>query len=210
MKTLQALNEKAWYRFLKVIYILLLILVIAVTFIIIYSSNHGFKTIDNKKTEIKCNVGNKKVFKASEHGIELSDYYFDNGKLNYPNFLQYHNSDAIDILIACGIKINDNTTDNSLILQKSYEIYSDFSLSKKEADDRWDSAYKEMYNLGDYDKVKHLKFNGQMFEVVPQFTYLYVIKLLVISILIILLIFEITRRAFYYIVLGKVFPTKTL
>ena len=205
MKTLKELNEKAWYRFLKVIYILLLILVIAVTSFIILGDNNGFKTVDNEKTEIKCNVGNKKVFKASEHGIKFSNYHFDNGSIDYPRFLQYNNYIGIDILKACGSFI---FIDNSLIIQKSFEIYSDLSLSKKEADDKWNSAYNEMYNLGDYDKVKLLNFNAQMFNVVPQFTYFYVIKLLGISILVILLIFEIIRRAFYYIVLGKVIPMK--
>lgn len=211
METLKELNEKAWYRFLKVVYILLLILVIAVTSFIILGDNNGFKTVDNEKTEIKCNVlkekGKEKVFTASEYGIKFSNSHFKDGKLDYPYLIQWSDYIVKDILKVC--KREDLLNDDVITMQRGFEIYQNKSLSEQEMNKRWKEDSMKIQNaISSFDKIKYLDFSFKMFDVVPQFTYLYVIKLLVISILVILLIFEIIRRAFYYIVLGKVFPVK--
>ena len=83
MKTTGELNSRAWYRLLKVVFVLLTLLVLGVFNWIIVSD--GIKSLDNNKTTISCTYGDKKILTPQQIGVELSNYQFRDG-FNYKNF----------------------------------------------------------------------------------------------------------------------------
>ncbi len=69
LKTTSELNDQAWYRLLKVSYVIVSIFVLLIVVFIVYISNKPYSSVDNSATTIKCNYGNKKTFTADEAGI---------------------------------------------------------------------------------------------------------------------------------------------
>lgn len=73
MKTIQELNERIWYRFLKVTIILITIIIGGFSFAVIWSSYQPI--FDNIESYVKCDNG--KTIGLDENNITLySDYIF--------------------------------------------------------------------------------------------------------------------------------------
>ncbi|KKS26284.1 MAG: hypothetical protein UU87_C0003G0204 [Parcubacteria group bacterium GW2011_GWA2_42_11] len=154
MKTINELNSKAWYRLLKVFFILVFIFII-----VAYVEMISTKMMDNinlEKSTIKCESGNKET-SLKDAGILPSIYYID----SHTDYL---------IRTRCG-KIKFIPSEN-----KFSNIIN---------------------NEGDYS-VDLIYYNDWIGMIVR------------ITIFIILLsaIFEIIRRIFYYIALGKINPSE--
>jgi len=71
MKIITELNNKMWYRFLKVIYVLIFIPIFILAFFAGYMSTEP--KFDNEKSYIKCDNG--KELKLSENNISLYSNY---------------------------------------------------------------------------------------------------------------------------------------
>lgn len=214
MKTINELNSRAWYRLLKVVYGLLFLLILVVFNWIIVSD--GIKSIDNNKTTISCAYGNKKVLTSQQIGIELSNYQFRDG-FNYKNFFEGYNDYAIKTIFKnCYQPTNDDI--DVFAAQKVYEVLGNDRLSIKK-DDRPPLTEAEKKYLDETipkiessyinsDKTKYLDYSVKLFEIQPVFTYGKFLKYFIFGNLLILFLFEILRRAFYYVVLGSIRPQK--
>lgn len=214
MKTISELNSKAWYRLLKVVFGLLILIVIAIFNWVIMSD--GIKSIDNNKTTITCTYGDKKVLTPQQIGIELSNYQFRDG-FNYKNFFEGYNDYAIKTIFRnCYQPANDDI--DVFAAQKVYEVWGNDRLSIKK-DDRPPLAEAEKKYLDETipkiessyinsDKTKYLDYSVKLFEIQPVYTYGKFIKYFIFGNLLILFLLEILRRAFYYVVLGSIRPQK--
>jgi hypothetical protein len=213
-KTLQYLNSKAWYRLLKVIFGLCVLLVLGIyNFIVI---NDGVKNIDNDKTAISCTYGDKQTLTPKQIGIELSNYELRDG-FNYKNFFEGYNDYAIKTIFkSCYTQSNDNV--DIFAAQRVYEVVGNDNLliKKEERPPLTDTQKKYLdetipkieNSYINSDKAKYLDYSIKLFDIKPSYTYNKFIKYFVIGNLLILLLFEVLRRAFYYIVLGSVKPKK--
>lgn len=213
-KTLQYLNLKAWYRLLKVVFgLCALVALVAFNGIII---SEGVKNVDNDKTTISCTYGDKKVFTPKQIGIELSNYELKDG-FNYKNFFEGYNDYAIKTIFKnCYQPTNDDI--DVFAAQKVYEVYGNDRLAIKK-DERPPLTESEKKYLDETipkiensyinsDKAKYLNYSVKLFDIQPSYTYSKFIKYFVIGNLLILIFFEIIRRAFYYVVLGSIKPKK--
>lgn len=214
MKTINELNSKAWYRLLKIIFGLCILLVlIAFNWIIIID---GAKSVDNNKTTISCTYGDKKFLTPQQIGIELSNYQFRGG-FNYKNFFEGYNDYAIKTIFKnCYQPTSDDI--DVFAAQKVYEVWGNDRLSIKK-DDRPPLTEAEKKYLDETipkiessyinsDKTKYLDYSVKLFEIQPIYTYGKFLKYFIFGNLLILFLFEILRRAFYYVVLGSIRPQK--
>lgn len=213
-KTLPYLNSKAWYRLLKVVFGLCILLVLGIyNFIII---NDGVKNIDNDKTVISCTYGEKQILTPNKIGIELSNYEFRDG-FNYKNFFDGYNDYTIKTIFkSCYPQSNDDI--DIFAAQRVYEVVGNDNLMiKKEERPPLTDAQKKYLNetipkiersYTNSDKAKYLDYSIKLFDIKPSYTYTKFIKYFVLGNLLILFFFEVLRRAFYYIVLGSIKPKK--
>ena len=185
MKTISELNEKVWYRLIKVVYIILLVVCILFSWLLVYvfnplPSNHlsskGFsKLLDNYSEAVR-------ILKA----YKVWEKYKIDFKPDYENiFEQYANEYQID-----------ETKDDKIIEKIGKAAKMEYP------------EYMDMGNLELGKKTYSKYFLGRAFT-----GNLLIMKLLIgfygiISVAIIAFLFEIFRRSFYYIVLGKLFPPK--
>jgi len=216
MKTISELNNKAWYRLLKVVFGLFILIVLAVFNWIIVME--GAKSVDNSKTTISCTYGDKKILTPQQIGIELSNYQLKDG-FNYKNFFEGYNDYAIKTIFKnCYQPTNDDI--DVFAAQKVYEVWGNDRLTIKK-DERPPLTEVEKKYLDETipkiensyinsDKTKYLDYSVKLFDIQPVFTYGKFIKYFIFGNLLILLFFEILRRAFYYIVLGSIRPQKQL
>lgn len=117
-KTLQYLNSKAWYRLLKVVFGLCILIALVIFNGIIISD--GVKSIDNNKTTISCSYDDKKILTPKQIGIELSNYEFKN-RFDYKNFFEGYNNYAIRTIFKnCYQPTSDNI--DVFAAQKVYEV----------------------------------------------------------------------------------------
>lgn len=214
MKTINELNSKAWYRLLKIVYGLLFLLILVVFNWIIVSD--GIKSIDNNKTAISCTYGDKKILTPQQIGIELSNYQFRDG-FNYKNFFEGYNDYAIKTIFKnCYQSTNDDV--DVFAAQRVYEVWGNDRLSIKkedrppltEAEKKYlDETIPKIENSYiNSDKTKYLDYSIKLFEIQPVYTYGKFLKYFIFGNLLILFLFEILRRAFYYVVLGSIRPQK--
>ena len=213
-KTLQHLNSKAWYRLLKIVFGLCVLLILIVFNLIIIGE--GVKSIDNNKTLISCTYGEKETLTPKQIGIELSNYEFRNG-FNYKNFFEGYNDYAIkEIFKKCYKQANDDF--DIFAAQKVYEVFGNDRLvikqdkrpslteiEKKYLDETIPKIENSYINS---DKAKYLNYNVKLFDIKPFYTYNKFIKYFFIGNLFILFFFEVLRRAFYYIIFGSIKPKK--
>lgn len=224
-KTPGYLNGKTWYRFIKVLFFICLIIILGIYNYIVFSN--GVKNVDLDNTIIKCNVFNKISFSPASINIKLknsdfvNDYNLVNPPLNYKNYFEGYNDNAImSIFKGCAgqdstklqtISTNGDIYDN----QKSGEIVNKYGLigEKTKTQDQlnslnndWNIYKKETANLYGNLKTQYLDYNFHMFDITPVFTYSSFINLFIFGNAIILVIFEIIRRIFYYVILGKINP----
>lgn len=214
-KTIEYLNNKTWYRFLKVvfwIFVLLSVVIFNVTIITI----KGVRNIDNSKTLIICTYGEKQIFTPKQVDIKLSLYQIKES-FNYKIFFEgYNNNEIKTILENCYKQIDKNI--DIYAIQKVYEVWgNDRLIIKKderppltEAEKKYlDEVIPKIENTYiNSDKTKYLDYNIKLFDIKPVYTYIEFIKYFIIGNLIILLFFEIFRRIFYYIILGSFKPQK--
>lgn len=209
-KTISYLNSKAWYRFLKVVFIFIFIAVILIANGI--NISEGIGRIDKDKTLIYCNGGDKRVLTARQAGVYFSNYEFIKG-FDYKKFYEgYYNEYTIkDILQACYDKVPEYNNDEDIyLMQRVYEIQG-FKANPK----KFDEAYlKEQFKVmtegykSKDQKISYLDYSIHLFDIKPAYTYKDFVLYSLITNLSILLIFEVLRRVFYYIVLGTIKPKK--
>ncbi len=208
-KTIFYLNSKAWYRLLKVIYVFLLIIIL-LGYNLIFKT--GLRNIDQGKTLIQCNVGTLKTFTPESIKLNLSesDLFYD--KFDYAYFFKGYNDSKIrNILAQCTLKPPiDWATDDVFKIQRTYEIIG-LKDAKKTYDKNYlDSEIKKITSgyKTNQEKASYLDFSVKFFDIKPVFTYDAFIKYFIIGNVIILFVFEIIKRTFYYIATGTVKPSK--
>ncbi len=200
-KTVKALNEKTWYRLLKVVFILSIITVIGIYNLIIYFN--GVKKVDQNKTTITCLYKDKRVFTPKELGINLDRYDLKNDNFDYKEFFEgYNEYDIKAILKSC----YDKDVDDVYAMQKWYEL----GLQEKTfiPDEEMQQVTEIEKSYLTSDKTKTLQYSIKFFDIKPVFSYTEFLTYFIIGNIIILGLFELFRRMFYYIVLGKLFPKK--
>lgn len=205
-KTISYLNSRAWYRFLKVAFIFMLLAVILIANGI--NISEGIGRIDKNKTLIYCNGGDKRVLTARQAGVYFSNYEFIKG-FDYKKYFEgYNEYDIKDILEAC---YDYNNLDSDIyLIQRIYEIRGSKDNPKKYDDDYLKEQIKIMttgYKSKD-QKISYLDYSIHLFDIKPIYSYKEFIMYFLIINISILLIFEVLRRVFYYIVLGAIKPKK--
>ena len=103
-KTISHLNNKAWYRLLKVIFGLIFLIVLGVCNYNIYYD--GIKRLDLDKTIVNCNVYDLLDNDVPSHQITLKqvDSYFNNNEFNnfnYTDYIKNYNYNALAIANKC-------------------------------------------------------------------------------------------------------------
>lgn len=222
MKTLEDLNKKWWYRFLKVIFGVSLLVVIAIINVIAFSGE--IEKVDESKTFVQCNLGKKLSFSAQSMGLSLSSNDFTNSKFDYASYFRgYNDSNIKSILYHC-YPLRGDDNDDIYASQKYSELNYKYKLIdvnlvgenlKSESqikdtqllrNDFENNYWQKTKNLNDKDKLNYLDFSFSMFDIKPVFSYSDFLKFFLMGNLIALCIFEALRRLFYYIALGKINP----
>lgn len=204
-KTLTYLNSKAWYRLLKVIFGLLILVALLIYNGLIISS--GVKRLDNKQTLIHCTRNDQKVLTPKQADITLSTYQLKDG-FDYKKFFEGYNEYTIrNIFKSC---YDTDTNLDIFAIQRVYEIRGNKKNEELSQTDKdyMNSQIKEITTgfKTDSQKAKYLDYSVKLFDIKPVITYTEFIKWLIIGNTIVLLFFEVLRRIFYYIVLGKFRP----
>ncbi len=160
MKNIQWLNEKWWYRLIKVIYIILFSCVLIISTVGLFIESNP--KIDNDKSFIQC--ANGKKFILSQNDLRL-----------YSEFMYSTDKEKAETLCF----------DGSTELKKSGERGIYIPVSER----------SEM--SGKYELItKNTERNWPL-----------LIGIILVVWVIIYFVFELLRRIFYYILLGKLFPT---
>ncbi|MCX6792912.1 MAG: hypothetical protein NTY12_02710 [Candidatus Falkowbacteria bacterium] len=170
--TIKELNNKWWYRLVKVSYIAIFVLfsVIAITLSIEEVGNY------QEDYTVKCNYGNKGTFLAAkDKNIYISSTYdYSNSLTDLPDYIK------TDLQSACGISKNEI----SEILGYTDGFIPDDRLNSFEG--------KKLFEL---TKTK-----------INITTHLDAILQALFSLFGICVGFEVIRRVFYYVVIGKIKP----
>lgn len=162
-KTIEYLNTKAWYRFLKVIYLVFLIFFLISPLIAIFFSYSP--EYDNTNSYIKC--ANGKNFFLRDKGINL-----------YDDFMWEDDKEKAKGLCFDGeVDVEKDSISGHILRAKI--------ISTTE-------------NSGKYELIS--KYTSRNWVATIGFSLL--------SIAVALLVFELVRRIFYYVVLGKIRPEK--
>lgn len=204
-KTISGLNSKWWYRLIKVIFISLFILSLVIANgVNIYQ---GIGRIDENKTLIYCNGGDKRILTIKRAGT-----YFDNsdfiGGFDYKKFYEgYYSEYKIKgIIEAC----YDTQVDDIFWIQRLHEIRG-FKSDPKQFDEQYAlEQYKAMTSgyKSDTQKASYLDYSIHLFDIKPVYSYMQFILYILLSNILVFVIFEIIRRIFYYIFLGSIKPKK--
>ncbi len=213
MKTIKELNEKIWYRALKVFYTLVFVIATIIGNFIFFTST-PLKSIDLKNTTITCNYWDKKSFSPASKNISLDNYDFNNYRFDYKYFFENYNSYTIkDILETCSGKELATGID-IFALQKLYESRLDNNEEHlpKEINFIPDETMKEITKIEntilDTDKSKYLDYSTRFFEIKPKFTMHIFLRYFLLINLVIYSLFIGFKKAFYYIALGTLTPKK--
>ncbi len=237
-KTISYLNGKVWYRILKVFFILVVLIGITAYNALILDEYglktiNPDKTVIQCKQRNSIDSG--KSFSPKDIGLGLESSDFPNGSFNYKYFYTHsYDFEISKILETC---YDNNKALVSSILQGDRDIYElqklyelqvkyDFwnnggnSVTSKnqvinEGDERLVSAVTELSEYRDEvkdiygdNRAKLLDFNASAFEIIPVLSYAGFLKLFLLGNSIILVVFEIIRRSFYFIALGTLRPKK--
>jgi len=177
------------------------------------------------------------AFTPKSINLNLSFDDFSHQSFDYKDFYTNNNYAVREILKNCFTE-DKNRLSNLLDynhdifkMQKITELQTEYDIWKSKDGDGYvdtngnkiytfDKKFEEMreeldeYNnytenlLSDQDKSTFLDFDVKVFEIEPSFTYTKFIKYSLIGNFSIILFFEVIRRTFYYIVLGKLIPKK--
>jgi len=203
-KNLDYFNNKPWYRLLKVAYVTFFVFLFSIIALGIF---FGIDDINRDNTKIVCNLGNRKTFSARDIGIYLEKDDFNRG-FNYKRYFLSGNEDNIkDIMKVCAEK--PLYVGDVFITQKSTEINHDDNILEDEKLTRFITESKlikdEYSNEG---KSKYLTFEQEIFTIQPSFTFKSKLIYIVSTMFSLIILFELIRRIFYYIVFGKFIPKK--
>tara|TARA_Y100000310_G_C20484880_1_gene716416 strand:- start:431 stop:952 length:522 start_codon:yes stop_codon:yes gene_type:complete len=169
-KTIKYLNNKIWYRAIKIVYIFSFFVVLA--FMIVAFSEGEFTVLDVPNSKVICQYGNEKqslmkdIFSKDKMPVFLPNYY----NLRDDEFSQA-------ILKSCSI--------DKVIDQGPSKRFLDSVVMPGESQVDF---IPDPYRIEEEEKI--------------QFGYTLLVLLVTI------VIFEVIRRIFYYIVLGIVKPKK--
>jgi len=204
-KNINYLNSKAWYRALKVFFIFVFIGVLLLANIIVF--DEPVKSIDENKTLIFCNGGEKRVITAKDSKTYFSSNDFKEG-FNYKKYFEGYNNYAIkQILTDC---YDEFPTDDIFVVQRVYEITGFKDNRKTYKEDYLNAQIKEISSgyKTDEQKAKYLDYSTHLFDIEPHFSYWKFIITFILTNIAILVVFEILKRSFYYIALGTLRPKK--
>ena len=174
--------------------------------------SEGIERLDKDKTLIYCNGGDKRVLTARQAGVYFSDYEFIKG-FDYKKFYEGYSSEykIKDILRACYDTVPKYNNDEDIyLMQRVYEIVGFKDNPKKYDEDYLEEQFiimTEGYKSKD-QKKSYLDYSIHLFDIKPAYTYKDFVLYSLITNFSILLIFEVLRRVFYYIVLGTIKPKK--
>lgn len=205
-KTIAYLNSTAWYRLLKVIYLLALVALMA-GFNASLILEVGVKNVDQDKTRINCLHKDKKTFSPNDIGRRLDKKDFNtDGGFDYEHFYEGYNEDLIrDILEQC----YEKEVEDVYAMQKYYEL----GLHERGVQDiisksEMQQVVEIQNNSLTSAKVRDLNYNFKFFDIDPVHGVSLFLKIFIWGNLAILISLELIRRIFYYVVLGKLFPVK--
>lgn len=186
MKTINELNSKWWYRLVKVVFIGFALLCMVVSVFIIQDDNRP-RQVQDYKVDCIADYTNHKTFIAEKDaGIYIFRYGTD-------------------------------TVYQSLSDDAKQKIRSNCDISEAEAQNATDKAVayiNEQTKLGtDKETIQnYLNDNLRAYLIsetqVTKGSYLSIVAYSILSIILILVVAEIIRRIFYYIVLGSIKPKK--
>ena len=207
MKTISDLTAKWWYRLVKVIFILsvIFVLVAANAF---YMADVGIRKLDAEKTKVVCNVKDRNSYSLSELDLYMSPSYFQKGIFSYKDYFEGYNEPQIKkILSKC---LDTEITYDVMVYQKFGEIANanGFKKGTELTDEQQEIINKIEKEIFTSEKAKYLDYSFRTFDVVPKITYWKGIAGLLLLNVGILLLTELIRRIFYYIVLGNIRPRK--
>jgi hypothetical protein len=187
MKTISELNNKSWYRFVKILFIgsiFISFLIAEYTVIKEYTP----RKIDDYEIQCVGDFTNGKTFYAKEEGIFVDAPYLGSENISLPDFSKkkiYEKCEVFDEEVANSIG----------------ESYSTESFTMRE-------GLMEKYGVTSAMESAM----GKTYQISPTTRgaggYLSVIGYSLLVILFTLLIEEVLRRSFYYIILGTVKPKK--
>ena len=211
LETIDQLNKKAWYRAVKVFYLLVIVVLVVFGGLVVFSEGPD---LDSKKTMVTCNTWIEYEGSLFEIDSEMHwDYRTNDASYKASEKIKEHcgvtnlvQSEAdykfLQEIKASGetdaseafrrlrkvkvhrLRIDDNNT--FLIDWSDEELLADYLIHKK---------HVQFFPLNPYDIVySYTQFNN--------------IKHLLIFIIVLTLLTEVARRSLYYIVLGKIFPKK--
>jgi hypothetical protein len=188
----QDLNNKKLYRLIKVLYVFFFLLISAISIFIIYDLNQYEVILNQEKTTVSCNYGNKKTFTLKELKINLTKEDFENFGKQPESRKKYFKEENPEEYIP-DYKYNE-------IDYKKTEIKSWCNISEEE-NDKWIKAILA------HTKDENLEKPKSSWDINPVYQekggLKVIIGLSLASLLIILITFEIIRRVFYYVVLGS-------
>lgn len=204
-KDLNYLNEKWWYRLVKVVFVLVIIFVL---FDVNFSffQNRGLVTVSSK-TKVYCNVKDMKQFTLKDIDISIEKRFFNKSNIfDYKSYFEsYNDFDIAKILKEC--TGTDISSDRIGMYQKILEIAKEkgdgqeFSEADAYIIDKASQAYV-------FDRDKYLNYDYRLFDIRP---IMNVSRRLLIFLLInlgVLAGFEVLKRIFYYVFLGDFFADK--
>ena len=193
MKTLSDLNKKWWYRLLKVLYCGIFLIVALVSALAVFALNETYQAPDYL---ITCSYGNHSMFNAlHDKGISIANY--DPNKEIPASMNQ-------QILSACGVTQGDIDKATADAKAKAIQQYNENDCANSNP-----TGFLGEFLCPDLSAT-YQTFNmyGMINSTVPVHTYGKAIGYTVLDLLIVFAIFEIGRRAFYYVATGKVRPVK--
>ncbi len=220
-KTITHLNTKVWYRLLKVLFLLVFVAVLLVFNLVSFSS--GARQLNQEKSIVQCNIQHyHNTIPEGYKSFSLKDLdLFLLANTDFTNYKDFYSDptneyDVKTILSKCS-GVNDQSQVNLALYQIISDVQKDdptisdtnSAVQKYNSEVHIAEANHATVNEAVSDAIDRLEtYHSHQFDIKPVFSYFEAIKLFVWGNLVILIIFEVMRRAFYYIVLGKIKPTK--
>ncbi len=179
MKTISELNSKWWYRLLKVVYLVAVLIVVGALAIIQYDEMRPYSKLDFKTSKVHCLNGNFKTATYNDFMVIIG---------NVSDSIRYQNLDPLDIAEFCE-------------LPSPPEGYTPLrNLGFEQANEN--AGKLKTWRLLTRESIRY----EENYETVGSWITLFLY--IILSAIIALVGFEIIRRAFYYIVLGNIRPKK--
>ena len=192
MKTIGELNERVWHRIFKVIYVLVLSSLIAVSVFLVIIMNdlpYNYLSKDQFLSKISAHMQERKGTKVpSDYNLTYSS---DQAREKFGVYVYGEGMTYFQIL-AEGYKL-ENITDNKTLDKLGAILKTGYP------------QYKDMANLELGKRVWNKEFKKNAYG--NKFTpVINMMKYSIVMIIIWLFAFEVIKRSYYYVSLGKIFP----